>query len=153
MGHIRIAARALIVRDGRVLMTHCRDERGDWYLLPGGGQQVGESLPAALARECREELGVDVEVSGLIHVRDYIPAEGDFSYLSATQHQLELFFKCSVPDDYVARNGPQSDTNQVDVVWLDPEELKNNRVFPARLGEVVNPQRAAALPFYWGTEN
>jgi 8-oxo-dGTP diphosphatase len=34
---------------------------GRWE-LPGGKVDPGESEPAALARECREELGIDIEV-------------------------------------------------------------------------------------------
>ena len=97
MGQIRTAARAIIVRQGRLLLTHCQDERGEWYTAPGGGQIEGESLPETLVRECREEIGVEVEVAGLRYVRDYIVAQHDFSYLDKATHQLELFFECTVP--------------------------------------------------------
>jgi 8-oxo-dGTP pyrophosphatase MutT (NUDIX family) len=150
LGQIRTAARALIVREARLLLTHCRDERGDWYTAPGGGQVEGESLPETLVRECREEIGVEVEVAGLRYVRDYIVGHHDFSYLEETAHQLELFFECTVPPDYRAQNGPNPDSHQVGVIWADAEALQKLRVYPERLRDVVNPGAAGGLPVYWG---
>jgi 8-oxo-dGTP diphosphatase len=55
---------AAIVRDGRVLAAQ-RDQpsalAGKWE-LPGGKVEPGETEPAALIRECREELDVEVVV-------------------------------------------------------------------------------------------
>ena len=54
---------AALVQDGRVLAARRSAPAavaGGWE-FPGGKVEAGESLPAALARECREELGVIVE--------------------------------------------------------------------------------------------
>jgi 8-oxo-dGTP diphosphatase len=56
---------AVIVRDGRVLMVRER-RRGatgrhdgpEWWVLPGGGIEAGETPEQALAREVREEVGL-----------------------------------------------------------------------------------------------
>ena len=149
MGSIRTAARALIVRQGRLLLTHCRNESGDWYTAPGGGQSAGERLPETLVRECREEIGAEVEVGPLRFVRDYIAAEHDFSYLEEADHQVEFFFECTLPERYVAQNGPYPDSHQVGVVWADAEAMRGMRVYPARLREVVDPALNSAV--YWGS--
>jgi 8-oxo-dGTP diphosphatase len=51
----RLAVRALIVRDGRLLMVHSRVQ-GDWK-FPGGGVEPLETTSAALEREVAEETG------------------------------------------------------------------------------------------------
>ncbi|WP_433299538.1 NUDIX domain-containing protein [Actinoplanes sp. CA-030573] len=59
----RKRAAAVIVRDGRVLMVHERSRRsggGEWWTLPGGGVEPGETLEQALAREVFEETGLVV---------------------------------------------------------------------------------------------
>lgn len=153
VGQIRTAARAIIVRKGRLLLTHCRDARGEWYTAPGGGQIEGENLPETLVRECREEIGVEVEVVGLRYVRDYIVAQHEFSYLDKATHQLELFFECTVPANYRAQNGPSPDSCQVGVIWAGTEALQTLRVYPERLRDVVKPGALGAtggLPGYWG---
>ena len=60
---IKVAA-AIIRRDQRMLLTR---RRADSHLpnlweFPGGKVEPGESLPEALQRELREELGISVEV-------------------------------------------------------------------------------------------
>jgi len=54
---------AIVVREDRVLLCHRRDDRS-WYPavwdLPGGHVEPTETHHKALARECREELGIEV---------------------------------------------------------------------------------------------
>jgi 8-oxo-dGTP diphosphatase len=62
----RVVVGAAIVRGGR-LLAQCRatpaELAGRWE-LPGGRVEPGESEPAALRRECREELGAWITVLG-----------------------------------------------------------------------------------------
>jgi 8-oxo-dGTP diphosphatase len=55
----RIRVSAILRWQGRILL--CRHVKGgkDVWLLPGGGVNAGESLTEALARELREEVGVE----------------------------------------------------------------------------------------------
>ncbi|MFC7217965.1 NUDIX hydrolase [Streptomyces polyrhachis] len=60
-----VAASAVVVDNaGRILLQR-RADSGLWA-LPGGGMDVGESLPGCAVREVREETGLDVEVTGLV---------------------------------------------------------------------------------------
>ena len=62
---VKIATAAL-VRDGRVLLGHRHPQRR-WYPdccdLIGGHVEQGETAEEAVRRECREELGVEIEVA------------------------------------------------------------------------------------------
>ena len=66
---IRNCARAVIVRDGAILLL-CKQSPsyGTRYALPGGAQEEYETLQAALVRECHEEIGTTVTVCDLIHL-------------------------------------------------------------------------------------
>src|SRR4051794_4901727 len=62
-GRERKRAAAVIVRDGRVLMVHERSRRsggGEWWTLPGGSIEPGESPEDAVRREVFEETGLVV---------------------------------------------------------------------------------------------
>lgn len=49
---------------GRILLQRRRDN--DLWALPGGGMDLGDSLPGAAVREVKEETGLDVEITGLV---------------------------------------------------------------------------------------
>ncbi|RME84810.1 MAG: NUDIX domain-containing protein [Caldilineae bacterium] len=62
---IRLGCSITIVDDeGRVLLQKRRD--GDWWGLPGGGVDPGETFTAAAIRETREETGLEVEIVRLL---------------------------------------------------------------------------------------
>ncbi|MEW6229222.1 MAG: NUDIX domain-containing protein, partial [Bacillota bacterium] len=117
MRTIRVSAKAIIIQDGKLLATKNVDHWGVFYLLPGGGQEPGEPLPDALKRECKEEIGVEVQVGDLLFVRDYIASNHEFAEWDGDVHQLELMFSCTLLDGQVPRNGVQPDTRQVSVEW------------------------------------
>lgn len=67
---------AVIVQDGRVLLVkRGRDPMKGHWTLPGGVLEVGESLAEGVAREIREETGLEVEVLELVELLDRIHRE------------------------------------------------------------------------------
>jgi 8-oxo-dGTP diphosphatase len=68
----------IVVDDSRVLLVRRGTEplKGRWT-LPGGMLEVGEALTAGVAREVREETGLNVEPVELIELLDRIHHEGD----------------------------------------------------------------------------
>ena len=69
---------AVIVEAGKVVLVKRRYEplAGRWS-LPGGTLEVGETLETGVAREMREETGLDVEVGPVIEVFDRIILDAD----------------------------------------------------------------------------
>jgi len=58
---VREAARAVVIdQDGKIAMLHVSKE--NYYKLPGGGVKEGEDILIALDRECKEEIGCEIEV-------------------------------------------------------------------------------------------
>ena len=53
---ISSAAKALLLKDGKILLNRCRRDDGSvYYDLPGGGQHQGEKLEDAVLREIRDK--------------------------------------------------------------------------------------------------
>lgn len=130
---IRTAARAIIIRDGYLLVTKNVDSEGEWYLLPGGGQQHGEDLLSALRRECWEEIGCGVRVGRLRFVRDYIGKNHEFADEDGGEHQLELIFECELEPGQEPSTGLETDSRQTGVVWLELASLPAYRFYPRAL--------------------
>jgi 8-oxo-dGTP diphosphatase len=76
----RIRVSALLRWEDRILL--CRHEKPgkEYWLLPGGGVNSGESLVDALHRELLEEVGIDEELplEGPVAIADSIPPAKSF---------------------------------------------------------------------------
>ncbi|HJR46205.1 MAG TPA: NUDIX hydrolase [Actinomycetota bacterium] len=75
----QIAVGAVVIRNGALLMVQRAQEpaSGLWS-VPGGRVEKGEYLNAAVAREVREETGLDVEVEELLGILEVV---GDPHYV------------------------------------------------------------------------
>jgi ADP-ribose pyrophosphatase YjhB (NUDIX family) len=86
----RIRVAALLRWRGRILL--CRHEKPgkEYWLLPGGGVNSGESLLAALHRELREECGIEDELpfEGPVAIVDSIAPVRSF----AQKHVVNIIF-------------------------------------------------------------
>ncbi len=56
---IRPSARALIIKDGKILLSY--ETNTGVYMSPGGGLEEGETLEECVIRELREETGYEVK--------------------------------------------------------------------------------------------
>src|SRR5689334_13354708 len=64
---IVVAVTAIIQNEvGHLLMIRRTDN--DLYAIPGGAQEIGETISQAVMREVSEETGITVNVTGLIGV-------------------------------------------------------------------------------------
>jgi 8-oxo-dGTP diphosphatase len=73
-----VAVGVVVWRDGKVLLAQRgkAPRKGRWS-IPGGGQELGETLAEAAAREVKEETGIDIEILGLVDVVDSIRHDDD----------------------------------------------------------------------------
>lgn len=142
MKPIRNSIKAVILRDGYVLLTRNRDDWGEFYLFPGGGQEPGETMADALVRECREEIDTEVHIGRLLWVREYIGAHHEFAAWDGDVHQIEFMFECRLPEGAQPQNGCLTDTMQTGVEWVPLEELLDLRMYP----QTLRPLLAAGLP-------
>lgn len=69
-------AAVLILRGTRVLVVHNVAGERQWWSLPGGRVEPGETLGEAAVREVLEETGYRVRLTGLLRLREKITSEG-----------------------------------------------------------------------------
>jgi 8-oxo-dGTP diphosphatase len=60
-----------------LLIRRGRPPKADEWSLPGGRQELGETVAEAVRREVREETGLDVDVFGVVGVFDLIDRDPD----------------------------------------------------------------------------
>jgi len=83
------SAGVCVSESGVLLVNHSKHGRSYW-VLPGGHVEFGERLDAALVREMREELQLDVTVGPLVLVHDFI---------TETRHVVSLVFRVEPEGD------------------------------------------------------
>lgn len=109
------------IRDGagRVLLTRRAPGKklaGFWE-FPGGKLEYGEECEAALHRELREELGIEVAVTKLLHIKPHLYEHGAV---------LILFYLCENPQGKITLS------DHDELVWLTPAELaEQENLLPA----------------------
>lgn len=141
---IRNSAKALIIKDNKMLAIKISDGNEEWYIMPGGGQDSEELLPDAVCREVAEEIGIQVEVKELAFVIEGVKGENF--------HRVDLVFSC----EYVGElDNPilHGDTNQVGIEWLNLENLNHLPLYPSKLRrQIMNLHENKPYKIYLGNE-
>jgi 8-oxo-dGTP diphosphatase len=153
MKRIRNAAKALIIENGRVLCIQKEDELGRYSILPGGGQEKGETLHQALRRECREEISAEIEIGPLRFVREYISNNHEFAHEEPDMHQVEFMFACALAPGSVVGPGSMPDVGQLEIVWIPLEDLVRLRLYPLSLSRALAEGEWDDVPVYLGDMN
>jgi len=110
----RLAVRALILEQDQLLMVNAYGGGvSDLWCAPGGGVNLGSSLPANLIREVHEETGLRISVGAPVLVNEFHAPEHGF-------HQVDVYFRCQI----VGGN--------LDGDWRDPEGIVTERRFFTR---------------------
>jgi 8-oxo-dGTP diphosphatase len=132
-GAIRVAARALIIEDGRLLVMTYRDGNGEWCVTPGGGIAKLETLGEGLRREVYEELGIEVQPDDIVYVRELLGKNAKVKHGGITEntHQLEIFFRCKRQGEI--RIGKALDNYCTGYDWVPLNELASRNFFPHAL--------------------
>lgn len=123
----RVSARALIIDNGRVLLFHRRryDRKlGMWleyYSIPGGGVDAGESIEAAAVRELKEEMGVDIRLKRKVAVGHFTGYEHHVFAADIISGQPRF-----MADSEEAAHS--SEHNQYRVEWVDVATLSVERL-------------------------
>lgn len=121
---IVVAVTAFVVDEGdRLLMIHRTDN--DKWAIPGGGQEIGETVTDAVVREVEEETGLDVEVDGLIGI--YSDPRHVIAYDDGEiRQQFSLCFRAHATDGQL-RGSDESK----EVRWVPRDDLAALDIHPA----------------------
>ncbi|WP_041605858.1 NUDIX domain-containing protein [Halothermothrix orenii] len=153
MSRIRNSAKAIIIKNNKLLCTKNKDQFGVFYLLPGGGQKSFETIEEALLRECKEEISADIIIGDLVFVREYIGKNHEFAEWDSDVHQIEYMFECKLKSDTDIKTGSTPDIYQIGVKWLDLNNLGGYRIYPSILKDIIKCDGTLSGRVYLGDVN
>lgn len=124
----RLAVRAVIVREGRLLLVNAYPgNRSRLWCAPGGGVEKHQSVHDNLVREVREETGLEIVPGRLLAVSEFHDPPRGF-------HQVELFYRAEAVGD-VTLDDPEGVVNRH--VWATEAEVAELHVKPDVLRRIA----------------
>ncbi|OON37999.1 ADP-ribose pyrophosphatase [Izhakiella australiensis] len=135
----KVDSRALIVRDGKVLMVR-EAEDGGWC-LPGGWVDVGDAPRQAAEREVQEETGLHVRATRLLGVWD----RNQHGHPPHPFHIYKLIFLCEELGGELAISH-----ESLDIGFFDPDELPPlslTRIVPIEIETSLRIAREGSEPW------
>ena len=126
-------------KNGELLMIE-RTDNGLWA-LPGGAQDLGESVVEAARREVREETGIDVEVTGLSGI--YSDPRHVIAYDDGEVRQE--FSLCFHAKPVGGNLRPSSESREAR--WVSPDSLTVLRIDPSMRLRVTHALKRDPRPY------
>lgn len=108
----RAGCRGIVIKDSLMLISH--EVNTEWYLIPGGGLEDGETTEECCAREIREETGYIVKpVSHFLTMNEYYE---EYKYVS-------YYFLCEI----VGKSEQNLTVSEIErgliPEWIAPEKM------------------------------
>ncbi|KKT26713.1 MAG: MutT/nudix family protein [candidate division WWE3 bacterium GW2011_GWA1_43_94] len=127
-------AGGIVIKDGKILLMRQflgpRDGKReeDFYTLPGGSWEAGETIEQTCKREIKEEFNLDVTVGRLLFLID-------------TESRIAFYFECTTDDIEIALGGPEKErmhaNEQYHVEWVNLSKIKELTFIPTPAKEAV----------------
>lgn len=116
-------AGGIILKDDHMLFMHQVVNGEDFYTIPGGSWEAGETLEDTCKREVREEFNIDVEVKDLLFLVD-------------THTRIAFYFLCEYLSGEIELGGPEkermNEKEQYYVEWIDVNKVNELNIIPRK---------------------
>jgi len=124
----RIRVSGILKKDNKILFVKHRKKGEEYYLLPGGGVDFGETFEIALKREFLEEVNINVSVDRLCIISEGVDPKGE-------KHIINLVFLV----DYVSGEIILPDEERiVGIEYLEISNLDDYIIYPNIKKELKN---------------
>lgn len=117
----RVSSRAIIIEDNKLLTMFRRKIKNDgsvkeYYVIPGGGLEEGETLEENVIRELKEEFNVDIEIIKFLGTEEY-------------DDTIANFFLCKIVNGTPKLGGEELERmtpqNYYEIKYIDLKDIDN----------------------------
>ncbi len=125
--NFEIIVRAVIQKDGKILVCKNIKKDDNYYYLPGGHMEIGESADKALVRELKEELNLSIKNLSFIGVIENI-----YNQDNEAHHEINLIF--NIRADKVE---DKSNEDHLGFFFFNKDQFSKETILPKTLKEGV----------------
>lgn len=125
MPRVRLAG--ILIKNNKVLLIKHKKNNEEYWLLPGGGLDYGETFQKALKREFMEETNLNVDVKEMVFISESISP-------TLSRHIVNLFFIVEYINGEL-KIGEEDILEDLDYISI--EELENSIIYPNIKNELV----------------
>jgi len=149
---VRSTAKAIIIDNNKILLNKCYDPfNGNYYSLPGGGQNKYENIYDAVERECLEETGYNITNIKFKGICEEICDNADTrTNYRQYAHKLYHIFTCN-PTSNNSTIPTDKDDMQLSCEWIDIDNLEKIRLLPVMLQDNIKNLISSDYPIDMGS--
>ena len=138
---IVVAVTAFVLdKSDRVLMIRRTDS--GLYAIPGGAQEIGETISQTVVREVKEETGIDVEPTDLIGI--YTDPEHVIAFTDGeVRQEFSICFRARPTGGELRTSNESSE-----VLWIDRDQLANLDMHPSIRLRIEHGYANRAQPYF-----
>jgi len=123
-------AGTIILQDNKILLIHRFWQGREYFVIPGGKVEDGESIEEAAIREAKEETNLDV-----------VLGEKFFEFFNDFDKRQNIFFLVTKFEGKMQLGGPEAERNSEEdkyiLGWHDLSEIKDLNIVPEELKEKI----------------
>ena len=113
----KIVVAVLVEKDGKYLLVkEILEDNKEYWIIPGGKTEFGESLEQAVKRELKEETNLDIDIAEFIAFKEAIHVKHNY-------HTIIFYFLGKASNDEILL-----DDGILDAKFFTKEELKDIQI-------------------------
>lgn len=131
---IHVLSRAVIIDGAHILLCKTVDLATNFYFLPGGHVEHGESIETSLIRELIEETGAQCQVKRLLGCLEHSfePSHSSICH----NHEYNFIFEVASHSLTVNQQIPRLEAH-IELIWMSFDELSTIDFRPAPLKQLI----------------
>ncbi|TDT68647.1 ADP-ribose pyrophosphatase YjhB (NUDIX family) [Hypnocyclicus thermotrophus] len=124
----RVRVAGILVKEGKLLLIQHKKNGKEYWLLPGGGVDFGETMQKALKREFIEETNLNIRVNDLLFISEAIDPNGE-------KHIINFFFEVEYSSGILKLS---KEKRLVDLKYIDINKIDNIVMYPNIKKELID---------------
>ena len=118
----------VLIKGTKILLLKSKYSSGEFYLLPGGGNEGFETIEETAIRETKEETGYDIRIEKLLYLSEWIEKKRN-------KNVLYIIFLGKIKGGKETHlNDPCLEKDNIQAIeWVEVKDLNKIKFYPEKI--------------------